>query len=142
MSSVLSTKIVRLVLALSVSVWMAGGCLFGCSNSALGAGPVAEGHHSSAQTIVAGASCHAAKHAQRGLNVAPAPRGMMKDCPLAVSAGAATSKNSNHLPDPGRGPVSVLPVAENRTESSNSFVVIPYLPNRGPTYLRCCVFLI
>jgi hypothetical protein len=142
MRSVLSTKTVRLLLALTVSVWMAGGCLFGCSTTAMAANAVVEGHHSSSQTIVAGASCHAAKQPKGGYNFAPAPRGTMKDCPLAVGDSAVTSKNSNHLPDPGSAPVAVLPFAEKQTATSNDFLVIPYLPNRGPTYLRCCVFLI
>ena len=140
MLSVLSTKTVRLLLAVTVSVWMAGGCLFGCSTTALGAEVVVEGHHSPAATTIA--SCHAAKQPKGVPNFAPTSRGTMKDCPLAVSVNVATSKNSNHLPDPGSAPVAVLPLVEKQTETSNDFLVIPYLPNRGPTYLRCCVFLI
>ena len=140
MLSVLSTKTVRLLLAVTVSVWMAGGCLFGCGATAMGADAVVEGHHSPAATTIS--SCHAAKQPKGASNFAPAPRGTMKDCPLAVGDSAVTSKNSNHLPDPGSAPVAVLPFAEKQTETSKDFLVIPYLPNRGPTYLRCCVFLI
>jgi hypothetical protein len=140
MFSVLSTKTVRLLLAVTVSVWMAGGCLFGCSTTAMAADAVVEGHHSPAPTTMA--SCHAAKQPKGVANFAPAPRGTMKDCPLAVGDSAVTSKNSKHVPDPGSAPVAVLPFAEKQTETSKDFLVIPYLPNRGPTYLRCCVFLI
>jgi len=135
---------------------MAGGCLFGCSSSAL-----AHQADDSAQTIVAGESCHtthshdccatkkqkkqALSHSQQPTampSFVPVSRGMMKDCPLVVNATAATSKNSSQLPDPARGPVTVLPFIETTSEQSDTFFVVPFPPNRGPTYLRCCVFLI
>lgn len=158
MSSVFSNKLVRLFLAVSVSIWMAGGCLFGCGSTAM-----AYEADGSAQTVVAGESCHTEhshdccatqkpkKQMVRNLHrpaapsvpsFLPMPRGMMKDCPLVVNATAATSKNSSHLPDPARGPVTVLPAVETTPEQSDSFLVVPFLPNRGPTYLRCCAFLI
>ncbi len=139
---------------------MAGGCLFGCSGNAMAQEP-----EDSAQTVVADESCHAvrahdccatkkpkkqiARGSQQSKAVAsfvpafaPTPRGMMKDCPLVVNATAATSKNSGHMPDPARGPVAVLPFVETTSEQVGTFLVVPFLPNRGPTYLRCCVFLI
>ena len=142
MHSFFSMKAARFVLSVSVSIWMAGGCLFGCTGTAMGA------ESEAVQTIVAGESCHArhsASNSKQPVGVpsfAPAPRGMMKDCPLVVNATAATSKNSGHLPEPGRGPVSTLPIIENKIEQSNISHVVAYLPNRGPTHLRCCVFLI
>lgn len=139
MKSFLSTRIVRLFLAVSVSIWMAGGCLFGCSGNVM-----AHEAEDSAQTIVASESCHAhsSQRLTTGPSFTPGPRGMVKDCPLIVNATAATSKNSSHLPDPARGPVAVLPFVETASEQSDTFLVVPVLPNRGPTYLRCCVFLI
>lgn len=156
----LSTKVVRLFLAVSVSIWMAGGCLFGCSSNAMAHEPADD----SAQTIVAGESCHSARshdccatqkpkkqiaRTHRPVaapsfvpSFAPAPRGMMKDCPLVVNATAAMSKTSGHVPAPARGPVAVLPSVETTSEQFDTFLVVPFLPNRGPTYLRCCVFLI
>lgn len=160
MYSFLSIKIVRLLLAFSVSIWMAGGCLFGCSSTATGAEISIVAEHS-ANAIVADESCHAAssrdccstrKPKKQTVNhsiqpkgvpsFAPGPRGMMKDCPLVVNATAATSKNSGNLPDPGRGPVAVSPLIENKTADSETFLVTSIPPNRGPTYLRCCVLLI
>jgi hypothetical protein len=159
MRSVLANKAVRLLLAISVSIWMAGGCLLGCSNSAMGADLEYEAE-SSTQASVEGESCHSAqshhgasekpkkkiasssKQPLRVPSFAPTPRGMMKDCPLVVNATAVTSKNSTHLPDAGRGAVFVLPVIENKTEQSTPSLVVSFLPNRGPTHLRCCVFLI
>lgn len=158
MSLFFSNKAVRLLLAFSVSIWMAGGCLFGCSNSAAAAGVVDE----SIPTIEAGESCHsvqshdccAAKKPKQqvtrnvsqpvGLpSFAPGPRDMMNDCPLAVNAtAAATSKNTTQAPDPERTPVAVLPSFEERTARADNVSVVSFLPNRGPTHLRCCVFLI
>ena len=102
----------------------------------------------STRTIVAEESCHAhsSQRPSAGSPFVPAfipmPRGMMKDCPLIVNATAATSKSSTNLPDPARGPAAVLPFVETVSEQSDTFLVVPVLPNRGPTYLRCCVFLI
>ena len=152
-----SNKVVRLLLAVSVSMWMAGGCLFGCSNSVMAAGVVED----SVPTVEAGDSCHAVqshhccaakkpkKHVARNLRkpvglptFAPGPHDMMKDCPLAVNATAATSKSSTHASDPGRTPVAVLPSFEKQTARADNNLVVSFLPNRGPTHLRCCVFLI
>ena len=142
MFAVLSMKAVRLLLSVSVSIWIAGGCLFGCTGTVASA-------EQTAPAEVESQSCHAAHQktkapsAPNGMpSFAPAPRGMMTDCPLAVSATAATSKNSSHVPDPARGPVSALPLIEKTIAQSNTSLVVGFLPNRGPTYLRCCVFLI
>jgi len=148
MGSFFSMKAVRLLLSIGVSIWIAGGCLVGCTGSVIGAEP-------EAPTAVASHSCHGAAH-EKNVTTSSKPisskpgvasfspdlRGSMKDCPLAVSATAATSKKSGHLPDPGRGPVSTLPLIAKRSEPANIPQVVSFLPNRGPTHLRCCVFLI
>lgn len=164
MFALLSVKTMRLLLSLSVSIWMAGGCLFGCSGTAVAADLEAD---DSSQTVVAGESCHApvpsahdccaakkpAKPAKKKIATnteqprhlpafTPTPRGMMKDCPLVVGATAATSKNSGHVSDPGRAPVAILPLIETKLEQPKITQVKSFLPNRGPTHLRCCVFLI
>jgi hypothetical protein len=144
MFSVFSMKAVRLLLSVGVSIWIAGGCLFGCTGTVVGA-------EHEPQAVVASHSCHSAQQKNSAANskqpkgvpsFAPAPREMMKDCPLAVSATAATSKKSGHVPNPGRGPVVTLPLIEKTIVQSNTSLVTAYLPNRGPTHLRCCVFLI
>ena len=114
----------------------------------------------SVPALEAGQSCHAMqmhhgsapqakKKAVRNLNhptglptFVPAPLDLMTDCPLAVKATAATSKNSAHGSDPGRLPVTDLPSFEKQTVSVDNVPVVSFLPNRGPTHLRCCVFLI
>jgi hypothetical protein len=152
-----SNKLVRLLLSVSVSIWMAGGCLFGCSNNVMAADVV----DNSPQTIEAGDSCHAArshdccatKKPQKQIarqskrlegvsSFVPPPRGGMNDCPLVVNATAATAKHSSHEPGPGRVPVAVLPTVEKQTHQPDNTRVVSFLPNRGPTHLRCCVFLI
>lgn len=152
-----SSKAVRLLLAISVSIWMAGGCLFGCSNTAMGA----EVAPASANVVEAGNSCHA-KHSHDccaagkskpkklvasnlkpdASSFVPSPRGMMNECPLVVNSTAVSSKQSTHLADPGRGPVAALPSFDKQTEHTDHNLVASFLPNRGPTHLRCCVFLI
>ncbi len=159
MSSFLSMKAVRLLLSVSVSIWMAGGCLFGCSNTA-----AASEIESEVPTVVAGESCHevrshdccsspkpkkqVAKTSAPSSKVpatlpfvTPSPRGMM-DCPLVMNATAVVSKGSGHLPDPGRAPVAAMHFVENKVQQSDAFLAVPVVPNRGPTHLRCCVFLI
>jgi len=145
MISFLSMKAVRLLLVFSVSIWMAGGCLLGCSNTAM----AASGDHeieNAAPTVMAGHNCHAARNNSKGPkgvpSFAPGPRGMMKDCPLAVSVTAITSKSSGHLPEPGNARVTGLPLIENGTIQLAATSHIPIPPNRGPTYLRFCVLLI
>jgi hypothetical protein len=46
------------------------------------------------------------------------------------------------VPDPAREPVATLPSFEKQTEQTDNILVASFLPNRGPTHLRCCVFLI
>jgi hypothetical protein len=152
-----SNKVLRWLLTLSVSVWMAGGCLFGCSNGVMAAEAVAE----SIPTVAAGDSCHAAQshhccaakkvkkqdvHDLRqtgGLpSFLPAPRDLMKDCPLVFNSTAASSKSRTPVPDPARFAVAVLPSFEKQIAFADNASVVSFLPNRGPTHLRCCVFLI
>ena len=143
MSLFFANKAVRLLLSVSVSIWMAGGCLFGCTTGAMGAEPAqknAVGH---------AASCHVNKHIASNLKLVegvayfvPAPGGMMKDCPLGVNATAAISKSSAYSPEPAPGPVATLPSFEKQTLHTEYARVVPFLPNRGSTHLQCCVFLI
>src|SRR6185503_18227104 len=109
--AVFSNKAVRLLLAVSVSIWMAGGCMLGCANTAMGA----EMTQSSANVVDAGMSCHA-KHSHVAVmpSFVPSPQGMMSECPLVVNSTAVTSKNSTHVPDPGRGAVATLPSFEKQ----------------------------
>ncbi len=155
----LSNKAVRLLLSISVSIWMAGGCLFGCSNTTMAADVTDD----AANTIEAEESCQTTRshdccgsqkpkpkkqtarkvtQPEGVMSFAPTPGGMMKDCPLLTNATAATSKNSTYVPDPGRTSVAALPQIEKQNQTPDSVRVVPSLPNRGSTHLLCCVFLI
>ena len=67
--------------------------------------------------------------------------GMMKDCPLAGSKTAVVIKS-------GSGNSEASPAVAHSYLSAQNFLeqappsTSPRLPNRGHTYLRCCVFLI
>ena len=167
MRFLVSLKVVRLLLAVCVSVWLAGGCLLGCGNMAMAAQSEAQ----ASETAVEGASCHIAqahhccskapakqtpaqqtsakqtkpdpKLAESFLALASMPRGgMMNDCPLAMRGTAITSKASNNAPDSDHATNAQLRFSNDNGELSQKHVVAPLVPNRGPTYLRCCVFLI
>lgn len=152
MSLFFSNKVVRLLLSVSVSIWMAGGCLFGCATGVAGA------EAAQVNAVEEGASCHATrshnstrpkKRTTSNLKLFEGvaylnhgPRGMMKDCPLGVNTTAATSKSSAYSPEPGRGPVAALPSFEKQPLQTEYARVVPFLHNRGSTHLQCCVFLI
>jgi hypothetical protein len=156
MNYLVSLKIGRLLLAISVSIWLAGGCLFGCSNTAMAA-------TATTQPAVEGESCHAARahdccakskqpkqtrvkvkvnFTERLAGVASLPSGSMSECPLMIGATAVASKNSSNSPDIVGAITAPLRPAISNTELPQRQIVDPFLPNRGPTYLRCCVFLI
>jgi hypothetical protein len=158
MSFLVSLKVVRLLLAVCVSVWLAGGCMFGCGNAAMAAQTRSD---ESSETAIEADSCHSAqahhccskpkpakqrtidpKLTESLLALSSVPRGMMSDCPLAVNATAVTSKNNSNAPDASHATKAELPLAATNGELPQQHVVAPLRSNRGPTYLRCCVFLI
>lgn len=68
--------------------------------------------------------------------------GMTGDCPLASSKTAVVVKSRrSETSAPQLVAYSYLP-AQNFLEQSHSLSTPRLLPNRGHTYLRCCVFLI
>lgn len=160
MSFLVSLKAIRLLLAVAVSVWLAGGCLLGCGNAAMAAQPSDD---QSSQAAVEGESCHAAqahhccskpkakpaklstinpKLTEPLLAVTPVPHGPMGDCPLAMGATATTAKASSNSTDLTHANNAELPLTAGNGELLQKHFVAPLVPNRGPTYLRCCVFLI
>jgi len=169
MNLALFIKLTRLLLAVSVSVWMAGGCLFGCGNmNAMAAEAAPSSASAAGDENCRAAQAHSCctrpgaakqKNAQKAKPktdqrltkepLAAFPSGMlnaplhgMKDCPLLANNTAATSKSSGSQPDPGRAPAAALPSAESLNEQPRVTIGSSYVPNRGPTHLRCCVFLI
>lgn len=166
MKALSTTRIARVLLAISVSLWMAGaGCLWGCSNGTVSAAGAAADHKHKTPTVVSGSSCHSQAQSKKqshdccakksvSQNTAEAkqtsalptfsaiPAGMMKDCPLAVSANALATKGSADASNPGQAPVAELPNIQKTTQRIVAHSSPVQYLNRGPTYLRCCVFLI
>jgi hypothetical protein len=162
MSFLVSLKVVRLLLAVCVSLWLAGGCMLGCGNMAM----AADSEEQSTGTAVEGASCHIAqahhccskapakqtKHAnhvridsrltESFFALSTTPRGTMTDCPLAMRGTAISSKASSNAPDADCAASTELPLANSTGALPQKHVAAPLVPNRGPTYLRCCVFRI
>jgi hypothetical protein len=174
--------ILRVGLALTVALWMAGaGCLLGCENMVVAAANESASATTSltatnSLTIVAAGDACASMHAhdccashgrksaakstsrsasqptakfkipESALATSPlefgATSSTMMDCPLAVNATAALSKAK---PDASRTVLEKTPASAHLPllqEQATSLSPPPLLPNRGHTYLRCCVFLI
>jgi len=136
---------------------MAGaGCMLGCGNAVIAAEQSPKN-----QTVITAPSCHSATHdccakrkSSTTVNIEKTsdqtfslfravPEEMMGECPLAVNAIAVTaSKASHHTMEPAaisRVELSSVESIDRRLDwapSPGQFL------NRGPTYLRCCVFLI
>ena len=154
MGSLRSIRIYRLLLAICVSLWLAGaGCLFGCS---YGSGAVAEARAAS-NSVVSGPSCHAmrshdccAKKQQSRLDKSAVqlhklilnglPSGMMSDCPLAVNQTVAVSQVKSTTADASSR--SSLPIIEPAKISPRATPSPLSIPNKGPTHVLHCVFLI
>lgn len=171
MWSLTSTRIVRFVVVPILSLWIAGaGCMMGCEGmvAAAPAGPIPgqekdSGHHSARKAaIVASGHCSASGSHTRStsnagetkqavkrtdrldttlLKQGGSPSGRM-NCPLAVSRAVIAAKiRINEIAAAPELPHSNLP-AENVLDWTSPFSSTTRLPNRGHTYLRCCVFLI
>lgn len=68
--------------------------------------------------------------------------GMMTDCPLAGSKAAVVTKTRGDGAPASQAVAHSYYPAPKSQEQPDSLSAIPLLPNRGHTYLRCCVFLI
>jgi hypothetical protein len=166
-----SVKIVRVVLAVAVAFWMAGaGCMLVCENMVMAAASNnATSSGNSLTTVAAGDACasanshdccaHHGKHGNKSkktsggkatkqptdaaliLDFANSPSGMMADCPLAINATAAISKAKR---DESSSAYALTGATALPNALEQTFPLAPpsRLPNRGHTYLHCCVFLI
>lgn len=173
MRTLTSTRIVRLILAPLLSLWVAGaGCMMGCEGMVAAAATIpgsTSSKHSDqhagrkASIVASGHACSSsgshsccarnagvtkpeAKQTSKSdfalVTLGGSSSGMMKDCPLAVSRAAIAAKI--RINEVAAAPVlanSILP-AESFLEQTAPLFTPLRLPNRGHTYLRCCVFLI
>jgi hypothetical protein len=166
-----SVKLVRVMLAVAVAVWMAGvGCMLGCENMVTAAASNNATSSGNSLTIVAaGDACASAnshdcclhgKHGNKSkkisvgkatkqstdailiLGFADSPSGMMADCPLAVNATAAISKEKRDESKSTYALNGATADIANALEQTFPLAPPSRLSNRGHTYLHCCVFLI
>ena len=156
MGLLVSLKAVRLVLAVSVSIWLAGGCLLGCGKMAMAASQSdreqaaveaescnsAQEHHCCSKPNATKKSTIDPKLTESLLALASLPRGSMSECPLAMNATATAAKVNSNAPDADQTTTPSLPFTAGNREVQQKYFVAPQVPNRGPTYLRCCVLLI
>lgn len=154
-------NILRLVLAVSVSVWMAGaGCLLGCSKETQASSLTTT---NSAETVVAEDSCAssgphdccaknankqtqppnvASKASSDKLQLGPVPTRMSESCPMALSAEAIVSKVRSYTSQAVLTQHLRAPLVRVASGAVDAALNQPNHFNRGPTYLRCCAFLI
>ena len=110
------------------------------------------------ESSVTAHSCHAKAHdccakksRQTGVSQINLPNlsalgvlneGMMTECPMAVNASAIVSKANPTSLDTTQ--VNVVAIPFYKVSSSYRVAAAPPVEflNRGPTYLRCCTFLI
>lgn len=154
-----SAKFTRLALVPLLAFWIAGtGCLLGCERMV-----AAANHGTHLDTIVAGDSCASQKGhdccAKRNnskslpVTVSETPSSIdfflpSKDasgafgCPLAANRAVVLGKAGTIQPPAVETIGARLPLYSSVNELRASTTETLFPPNRGHTYLRCCVFLI
>jgi len=154
-----TNKAFRWLMAASVSMWMAGaGCLFACSNGEVISSTQTSAATAQSEVVVAGGSCASMRshdccatrktEAQKTRSesalpsLASLPRGMMEDCPFTAHTTAEVSKAGSDMSDVGLVRETCTSQVLTSKSLTNSEIVSLVPSNRGPTYLRCCVFLI
>jgi hypothetical protein len=162
-----SFRVVRFVLAPVLSFWVAGaGCMIGCERMvAAAARPEARaGYHSKrSSTIVAsGHACSSQKshdccqknreqdspkssqsnRSNEPLVTSGGSSSTPINCPFAVSRTAVVAKAQWRDTNASVVLAVSKPGQQNLLEQTAPLSPPPRLPNRGHTYLRCCVFLI
>ncbi|HEV2828646.1 MAG TPA: hypothetical protein VGW76_13695 [Pyrinomonadaceae bacterium] len=148
------------------------GCMLGCENMVSAAASDKHSTASAQIIVASGEACASMQShnccAKRGAksaskpahkpaetltgSIAPATRAIaaesgvssspMMDCPLAVNATAALSKPRQDQSSIALPSDDATASVSNTIEQSIAFARPLRLPNRGHTYLRCCVFLI
>ena len=144
MNEAVLVKLTRYVLAIGVSLWISGGCLFGCSTGEVrGAevSPTTHGSHTCCTRPKPKKVTLGRVSDRQSLFLAGLPNSI-KDCPLAANATAITAKQSGASIDASQATIPVLPILARRTDQNHFAIGSSQLPNREGTYLRCCVFLI
>lgn len=161
MKALLLRKILRWLLVLSVGSWMGGaGCVLSCTSQSYGASPIERITYRDVAASVSHAGMMQSHHCchKPGSTKSPATpaitgesraqllfstsTGPLGECPLVQYSGAVVNKTqSDDSIQPAvhhTGDKNLVSITARSLPARAS----TYLPNRGPTYLRCCVFLI
>ena len=165
MPSLRSARIIRYPLVIALSLWIAGaGCILGCEGMVVTAATSQDAakDQSDLGMIVSGEACASskshdccasrrAKHNAKPVRTDTTGSALagtsqssngMQDCPLAANRGGmATSSRRNEAPAVVNTELPVT-AAQTFSEITHPVTAKTQLPNRGHTYLRCCVFLI
>ncbi len=143
----------RRFLSITFALWLGGlGCVLGCAPGAFAAeerDAASESNASTAVSCTEHACCQTSPRTTRekpdtktaSLEPHPVVTGAMSCCALAGQT-ADTARKS-----PVDGGVAPVPIARtlfvpSADLTATSFAQQTWLPDRGGTYLRCCVFLI
>ncbi|HZI62270.1 MAG TPA: hypothetical protein VFD62_16265 [Pyrinomonadaceae bacterium] len=102
----------------------------------------AQEHHCCSKPKPAKQSTIDPKLTESLLSLATLPRGPMGDCPLSISATAIAAKANTNSPASEQTTNATLSLSTGNREQRQKHFSVPLVSNRGPTYLRCCVFLI
>lgn len=172
MWSLSSARIVRFVLAPVLSLWVTGaGCMMGCGNMMAAAANSTTANealhfHGHSTIVVSGDACASAKShdccAKRKSEVKPAAKSRarqtaatgttlinsgesssgMEGCPLAVGKAAVVTKSASRDVNDFTVDAPASFSVDDPAKQAVPLTTPLRLPNRGHTYLRCCVFLI
>jgi hypothetical protein len=163
-----STTILRIVLAFTLSFWIAGaGCILGCEGMVVSAAaaPAADtamhqGHHPQATSKVVASGKHCSsksRGSKHGTKSKPELKTLDrstavpdtlerassgKDCPLGVGRAVVATKVRNGDVDADPALAHQISPADFVLERTSPLSPPSRLANRGHTYLHCCVFLI
>lgn len=102
----------------------------------------AQEHHCCSKPKPAKQSTIDPKLTESLLSLETLPRGPMGDCPLSMSATAIAAKANTNSPASEQTTNATLSLSTGNREQRQKHFSVPLVSNRGPTYLRCCVFLI
>jgi hypothetical protein len=141
---------IRRLASLALAVWLGGAaCLLGCEISASAANsddPAASNQTAPAcSSSSSGHGCCHQTESEAEQSVAgtiPVSSSRMACCPLSAQPAITVSKTRvENAPALALAPYQILPKLDDGTYTARSTGRI-LIPDRGSTYLRCCVFLI
>lgn len=142
-------SVIRHLAVVALVLWLGGaGCLLGCEASVSAAtGDESRASAEAAESCPSSAGHDCCHHAKDGGDAAPfgtvmPSPGEMSCCPLAGHSTVAAGKPAiSDAPAAALGAHELLPAQRGGTRVASSEGGLR-VPDRGGTYLRCCVFLI